>query len=108
MTIQADGSKLWEEIRDMIKGLEEVIQIEDSIVLHGKGEERDERLRIFLNMLQNKGQTLRLEMGEFSATETIWFRCIYDKDGMRENDRRVRHSGVQIIPENMKQNTREG
>ena len=89
------GSELQEEIKDVIEGLEGVVQIEDNIVIHGKGEEHDEKLRKLLNSLQNKGQTLRVEKGEFGAAKTTWCGFICDKDGIRDNNnlqQRKRHT----------------
>ena len=46
--------ELREKIREMIEGLEGVIQIEDDVMIHRKGKEHDDRLRKLRARLHNK------------------------------------------------------
>ena len=67
MGVSSASSECHERIRRIVEGLEGIQQIKDDIVVHGKGEEHDKRLKALLERLQQFNITLRREKCEFAA-----------------------------------------
>ena len=59
MGIHMASSECQEKLRRVLEGLEGVLQIQDDIVVHGKGAVHDERLQKVVGRLQEHGFTLR-------------------------------------------------
>ena len=55
----------------MLEGLDGVCQIQDDIVVHGKGKAHNERLARVLKRLQEYGFTLREEKCHFGKSSII-------------------------------------
>ena len=77
-------------MRIIVAGLEGVTQIKDDVVIHGQGSQHDERLRKFLERIQEHGLTLRKEKCRFGVREVTWFGMVYDKDGMRADPEKIK------------------
>ena len=89
MGVSSASSECHERIRLVVEGLEGVQQIKDDIVVHGKGEEHDKRLRALMKRLEEYNITLRKEKCKFGVSEVKWFGHIYinwDVGGPREEE----------------------
>ena len=82
MGVSSASSECHERIRRIVEGLEGIQQIKDDIVVHGKGEEHDKRLKALLERLQQYNITLRREKCEFGVDRVKWFGYIYSERGM--------------------------
>ena len=76
------SSECQEAVRLMLVGLEGVQQIQDDVVVHGKGEQHDIRLEAVLKRFQEYNITLRRQKCTFGQTEVLWFGHKYSKQGM--------------------------
>ena len=90
MGTHSGSSELQERMRIIVAGLEGVTQIKDDVVIHGQGLQHDERLRKFLERIQEHGLTLRKEKCKFGVQEVTWFGMVYDKDGMRADPEKIK------------------
>ena len=68
MGVSSASSECHERIRRILEGLEGIQQIKDDIVVHGKGEEHNKRLKALLKRLQQYNITLRQEKCKFGRT----------------------------------------
>ena len=59
------------KLKDLLEGLEGVVQIKDDLVIHGKGQEHDERLRKVLQRMLEAGLTLRREKRKLGQAEVL-------------------------------------
>ena len=66
-------------IRKVIQGLDGVVQIKDDVVIHGKGEKHDKRLKAVLQRFKEYGLTLRKEKFKLGKTEVLWFGNIFSE-----------------------------
>ena len=82
MGVSSASSECHERIRRIVEGLEGIQQIKDDIVVHGKGEEHDKRLKALLERLQQHNITLRREKCEFGVDRVKWFGYVYSERGM--------------------------
>ena len=89
MGAHTGSSELQERIRVVVKGLEGVTQIKDDIVVHGKGKQHDERLKLLLARLEEHGLTLRKSKCRLGVSEVLWFGHIYNKQGMSADPEKV-------------------
>ena len=77
MGVSCASSECHERIRLIVVGLEGVQQIKDDIVVHGKGQQHDSRLRALLARLEEYNITLRKEKCKFGVPEVKWFGHVY-------------------------------
>ena len=61
MGVHTASSECQEKTRLLLEGLEGVQQIQDDVVVHGAGQQHDQRLKAVLERLQSTGLTLRKE-----------------------------------------------
>ena len=74
-------------IRLILEGLQ---QIKDDLVVHGIGQEHDDRLDAVLQRLQEFGLTLRLKKCQFGLPEVKWFGNIFSNQGMSPDPDKVK------------------
>ena len=65
-----------------MEGLEGVVQIQDDVVVFGKGRVHDQRLEKLLERLSDWGITLRKEKCRWGTPEVLWFGKIYSRHGV--------------------------
>ena len=68
--------------RGIVEGLEGIVQIQDDVVVCGKGKQHDERLKQLLQRLEEWGITLRREKCCWGRPEILWFGKVYSKEGV--------------------------
>merc|ERR1711888_82853 len=90
MGVHTASSECQEKVRLLLDGLEGIQQIQDDVVVHGVGEEHDERLQALLERLHKYGITLRKEKCQFGVPEILWFGNIYSKQGMSPDPEKVK------------------
>ena len=83
----------------MLEGLEGVLQIQDDIVVHGKGAVHDERLRKVLGRLQEHGFTLREEKCKFGQEKILWFGHVFSAAGMSPDPAKIQHIQEWPVPQ---------
>ena len=76
---------------NILQGLKGVIQIKDDIIVHGKGQERDENLRACLKRLYEYRIWLRREKCKLGQQAIMWFDHIFTKQGMSPDPAKVEH-----------------
>ena len=76
------SSEAHRRIKKVVAGLPGVLQIKDDVLVHGVGEEHDERLRAVLERFQEAGLTLRREKCHLGKAEVKWFGMIFSEEGM--------------------------
>ena len=74
----------------MLDGLEGIVQIKDDVVVHGKGQQHDIRLRLVLERFRKYNVTLRPEKCKFGRPEVLWFGNIYSRQGMSPDPTKVK------------------
>merc|ERR1719347_1408918 len=94
------SSECHERIRIILEGLEGVTQIKDDLVVHGKGQEHDERLKKVLQRLMEYGLTLRKNKCQFGVEEVIWFGMVFGRQGMSPKVGRDQFFGTRPRPGN--------
>ena len=67
------SSECQEKLWLVLHGLEGVQQIQDDVIVHGKGVEHDMRLEAVLKTMEDAGLTLRKEKCLFGVKEVQWF-----------------------------------
>ena len=77
------------KLKDLLEGLEEVVQIKDNLVVHGIGQEHDERLRKVLQRMLEAGLTLRREKTKLGQAKVLLFGNIFSKQGMSPDPQKV-------------------
>ena len=93
------SSECHERIRTILEGLEGVIQIKDDLVVHGRGQEHDDRLEKVLERLMEYGLTLRKNKCQFGVEEVIWFGMVFSKQGMSPDPEKVKTIQDWPVPE---------
>ena len=83
------SSECQETIRRVLVGLDGCEQIQDDLVVHGKGEEHDRRLDAVLKRLREYNITLRREKCHFGQPEVLWFGNVYSCQGMSPDPAKV-------------------
>jgi transposase InsO family protein len=83
------SSEAHKRIKTVLQGCDGVVQIKDDIVVHGRGEEHDQRLRIALEKLQAAGLTLRREKCFLGKSEIKWFGMVFTEEGMATDPEKV-------------------
>ena len=68
--------------RAIVEGLEGVVQIQDDVVVFGKGKTHDQRLEKLLARLAEWGITLRREKCRWGQPEVLWFGKVYSRHGV--------------------------
>ena len=99
MGIHTASSECQEMLRRVVKDLDGVEQIQDDIVVHGKGEAHDRNLNKCLQRLEEKGFTLRKEKCQFGKSSVLWFGHIFSADGMSPDPDKVEHIKKWPVPE---------
>ena len=79
------------KMKEILKGLEGVVQIKDDLVVHGVGKEHDTRLDRTLERLRDYGVTLRKEKCHLGQREVIFFGHVFSKEGMSPDPEKVEH-----------------
>ena len=90
MGTHTGSSELQERVRVIVDGLEGVAQIKDDVVIHGAGKQHDERLKKFLERIEEHELTLRREKCRFGVSEVMWFGNIFNEQGMSADPAKVR------------------
>ena len=85
-------------LRALLTGLEGIVQIQDDIVVHGKGRQHDERLASVLNRLDQEGFTLRRDKCVFGQPEIAWFGKVYSKTGVSIDPNKTRTIQTMPVP----------
>ena len=70
------SSECHRRVRTVLQGCEGIAQIKDDVLVHGKGEEHDMRLRQVLQRFREAGLTLRKEKCQLGRSEVKWFGMI--------------------------------
>ena len=76
------SSECHRRVRTVLQGCEGVAQIKDDVLVHGKGEEHDLRLKQVLQRFREAGLTLRKEKCQLGRPEVKWFGMIFSEEGM--------------------------
>ena len=82
------------ELRQALAGLEGVEQIQDDVLIHGKGKQHDERLAKALKRLKERGITLREEKCCWGQPSVKWFGMQFSKQGMSITQRKQKPSDI--------------
>ena len=83
------SSECHKRVREVVAGLPGVLQIKDDVLIHGKGEEHDERLKSVLQRFREAGLTLRKEKCELKRSQVKWFGMVFSKEGMAPDPDKV-------------------
>ena len=73
-----------------LAGLDGIVQIKDDIIIHGRGEEHDKRLRAFFERVSSLNITLREEKCKLGQPQVLWFGNIFNKFGMSPDPEKVK------------------
>ena len=76
------SSECHRRVRTVLQGCEGVAQIKDDVLVHGDGEEHDDRLKQVLQRFREAGLTLRKEKCQLGQKEVKWFGMIFSEEGM--------------------------
>ena len=98
--IHTASSECQEKLRRVLEGLDGVCQIQDDIVVHGRGKGHDERLVKVLERLQEYGFTLRKEKCHWGKSSIVWFGHVFSAAGMSPDPDKVQHIKDWPVPEN--------
>jgi hypothetical protein len=90
MGVHTASSECQEKTRLLLDGLEGVQQIQDDVVVHGAGQQHDQRLKAVLERLQSTGLTLRKEKCHFGVPEILWFGNVFSRQGMSPDPEKVK------------------
>ena len=64
------------------------MQIKDDLVVHGKGQEHDERIMKVFQSMPEAELTLRREKAKLGPVKVLWFRNVFSEQGMSRTLRR--------------------
>ena len=67
------SSECHRRVREVVQGLQGVIQIKDDLVIYGSKENHGERLEAVLKRFQQAGLTLRRDKCDLGKPEVKWF-----------------------------------
>ena len=87
--ISPASAECHQKLKNVLSGIDGVVQIKDDWTVHGKGEIHDARLEQVLDRCQEYGITLRREKCFFGQPQVCWFGNIYSKHGMSPDPRKV-------------------
>ena len=90
MGVHTASSECQEKVRILLDGLEGVQQIQDDVVVHGAGQQHDQRLKAVLEQLQATGLTLQTEKCHFGVPEILWFGNVFSRQGMSPDPEKVK------------------
>ena len=76
------SSECHRRVRDMVEGCEGVLQIKDDILVYGREEEHNQRLKKVLERIEESGCTLRRDKCEFGKSQVTWFGFTFLEEGM--------------------------
>ena len=74
---------------EILRGLEGVTQIKDDIVVHGRDDQHDDRLRAVLDRLTQFNITLRRDKCFLGQKSVKWFGHIFSEQGMSPDPEKV-------------------
>ena len=84
------SSEAQEKIKIVLEGCEGVMQIKDVVLVFGKDEEHDVRLREVLARFKKAGLTLRKEKCHLGKPEVKWFGMVYTEHGMSDDPEKTK------------------
>ena len=84
------SSECHDKIKKLLEGLPGVAQIKDDLIVHGQGEEHDQRLKQVLERFKQAGLTLREEKCKLGKQEVVWFGHVFNKQGMSPDPEKVK------------------
>ena len=84
------SSEIEKRVRETIKDCENVINIKDDVLIHGKDNNHDKCLIKVFETLNVKGLTLRKEKCSFGQPEVKWFGNIYTEKGMSPDPKKCK------------------
>ena len=84
------SSEAHRRVAEVVRGCEGILQIKDNVLIHGRGEEHDERVWKVLKRFEESGLTLRQEKCVFGAKEVKWFGMVFTEEGMSADPDKVR------------------
>lgn len=87
-------------VKKILEGLKGTVQIKDDVVVHGVGQEHDERLRAVFQRFKEYGMTLRKEKCKLGKPEVLWFGNVFTKQGMSPDPAKVEAIKKWPAPEN--------
>ena len=76
------SSEAHRRVKNVVAGLPGVLQIKDDVLIHGVGDQHDERLQAVLQRFREAGLTLRQEKCELGRQEVKWFGMVFGREGM--------------------------
>ena len=78
------------EMDQILEGLEGVVSIVDDIIVHGVAEEQHKKnMRSFMDHTCENGLVFNPEKCSLKADSVMFFRCLYDRNGIRPNPAKV-------------------
>ena len=84
------SSEAQRRVKEVVEGLQGVLQIKDDVLVHGKGKDHDENLRKVLQRFREAGLTLRAEKCKMGRREARWFGMIFSEEGMSADPDKVK------------------
>ena len=90
MGVHTASNECQEKTRRLLEGCKGVEQIQDDLLVHGKGKIHDENLQRTLQRLSESGFTLRRIKCQFGVPEVVWFGNTFSKYGMSPDPEKVR------------------
>ena len=84
------SSEAHRRIKMVLEGCEGTVQIKDDVLVYGKDEEHDARLREVLARFQRAGLTLRREKCHLGEPEVKWFGMVYTEHGMSDDPEKTK------------------
>lgn len=86
MGVHTASNGCQEKTRLVLDGCQGMVQIDDAVIVHGKGAEHDKSLVNVLHRLSERGFTLGREKCKY---QVIWFGNTYSKHGMSPDPEKV-------------------
>ena len=80
--VNCAGAEANNNFRAIVEGLKGITQIQDDVVVFGKGRQHDRRLEKLLKRLEEWGITLRREKCQWGRQSVLWFGKIYSRQGV--------------------------
>ena len=84
------SSEAHRRVKTVVASCAGVCQIKDDVLVFGKDEEHDERLRMVLTKFKEAGLTLREEKCKLGKPEVKWFGMVYSEHGMSDDPDKVK------------------
>ena len=77
-------------LSQILQGIPGVLNMWDDILVYGSNQdEHDRNLELVLQRLQEAGVTLNREKSVFNKTEITFFGCVFSKDGMKPDPKKI-------------------